>query len=116
MIDAENGVKPPIRPYAEPYVAISDSTSFGAGLADAVTLWSDVFALISCTAFCTLTTPKLLVVKTTSSPLIFNVSPAVAVPLITVPLATLGIASTSFKKIATPVSVVVKSPEPSVLG
>ena len=45
-----------------------------------------------------------------------SVSPAVACPLITEPLATLGIASTNFKNIATPVSVVVKSPQPSTAG
>ena len=55
-------------------------------------------------------------IKTTSSPLIFKVSPAVACPLITVPLVTLGISLTNFKKIATPVSFVVKSPEPSTFG
>ena len=45
-----------------------------------------------------------------------SVSPAVACPLITEPLATLGIASAIFRNIATPVSVVVKSPEPSTAG
>ena len=68
---------------------------------------------MSVTASVTLTTPNVLVVKITSSPLMLSVSPAVACPLITEPLATLGIASAIFRNIATPVSVVVKSPEPS---
>ena len=62
------------------------------------------------------TTPPEFVVNNTSVSLISNLSAALAVPFVTVPLDTLGIAFVIFKNIATPVSVSVKSPELSVFG
>ena len=114
FIVALKGGPPPTIPNANPTVA-EVVTLKGPVPCTAVTPCVDVNALISVSASPTNTLPPVFVESVTAILLIVNISFGEPCGSITEPVIKLVIALATFKNTGLPVSLVVKSPEPSVL-